>query len=277
MTQEQMGSEFGLSDILETVRRYKKIILIMPVICGLVAYVAVTFFMRPTWEASVLLQVGQIEQPGSEAKSVEPISTVIARMSQPSFAAEVLKRANLPSSEVGALSGILSASLKAQKVKDAELIEVRLRGYSKEMAQSLLLYSVDYIRDLHQKMMEPQVNRLQLQLQAADDDYQSVKAEVEYLKKQLQGNRDWNSYNATLSATVLQAKNGELRDLAQKKLMLTERLNPAMTFTTKIIGDVTASEGPVSPRKPLILGLAAMIGLLAGLFFAFVHAAVGRK
>jgi uncharacterized protein involved in exopolysaccharide biosynthesis len=43
-----------------------------------------------------------------------------------------------------------------------------------------------------------------------------------------------------------------------------------MTFSTKIQGYVTVSEGPISPNKPFIIESAILLGLIAGIFFAFL-------
>ena len=104
----------------------------------------------------------------------------------------------------------------------------------------------------------------------------SLKNESDNLKKRLLGKHDWSSYDATLSATVLLGKETQLRELEQKKLFLSEQINPSQTFNTKIIGDVSVTGGPVSPRKFFIIGIAILLGIFGGLLVAFVHNAISN-
>lgn len=280
MTQSSQDTQFSLADIAETIKRYKKLILITPGICGAFSYIFVTFFVLPTWEVSVVLQVGQVGQIGlvsqtglvSQApKLVEPIPNVISRMIQPSFAHSMLEQSSFKTEDIKTLENIYKSSIKVLKVKDADLIEFKVRGYSAQMAQLLATETINYLQNLHGEMMEAGITRIASQIQATNEDLLTVKAEVQFLKEQLQSNRNWNSYNATLAATVLQDKSTQLRALTQSKFLLTEQLSPSITFPTKIIGELTVSDDPVSPKKLLTITLAVLLGLIGGILAAFLH------
>jgi uncharacterized protein involved in exopolysaccharide biosynthesis len=62
--------------------------------------------------------------------------------------------------------------------------------------------------------------------------------------------------------------------MIQRKLMLEEQLSPLHTYTTKVVEEIFISDGPVSPKKPLLIGLAVLLGLLGAVFIAFVHNSV---
>ena len=144
------------------------------------------------------------------------------------------------------------------------------------MAQSLVENTVSYLQKLQDEMMVAGITRIKSQIQAVNEDLLTVKLDLDFLKRQLQGNRDWNSYNATLAASVLQDKTNQLRTLTEMKRLLLEQLSPTVTFPTKIVGDLTVSEDPVSPKKSLIIGVAILLGLFGGIFIAFLHNAVSK-
>ena len=276
MAQTDQDDEINLADIWATIKRYKQLTLVAPVLCGIAAYILVTFFIAPTWEASAILQVGQVGQVGQVAKQVESIPNVVSRMMQPSFAVKTLEQSNLKAGEFAAAEAIYKSTLKVTKVKDTDLIEFKLRGYSAEMAQSLVENTVSYLQKLQDEMMVAGITRIKSQIQAVNEDLLTVKLDLDFLKRQLQGNRDWNSYNATLAASVLQDKTNQLRTLTEMKRLLLEQLSPTVTFPTKIVGDLTVSEDPVSPKKSLIIGVAILLGLFGGIFIAFLHNAVSK-
>jgi hypothetical protein len=109
-----------------------------------------------------------------------------------------------------------------------------------------------------------------------DEDIRNVGAEAELLKKKLLASHNWNAFDATLSATLLKDKSMQLRSMIQEKLLLEEQLTPSRSYTTRMIDDIYVSEEPVSPNKPLIVALAILAGLLAGVLVAFAHHAIAR-
>jgi capsular polysaccharide biosynthesis protein len=272
MTQSGKEVEISLADMWVTVKRHKWIVLIAPVVCGIAAYILVSFVMAPKWQASAILQIGRV---GGE-KPVEPVANVIARMQHPSFAAGVTNRGDFKPGDLPTAKAIYRGSFKVNKIKDAELIEFSVQGYSPTMARNLASHTVSYLQKTHDEMMSASVTRINAQIQTTDEEIQKLKLAMDLLRKQLQGKHDWNSYNATLAATVLEDEAKELRGLTQRKLLLTEQLGPSSTFSTQIIGEVSVSENPVSPKKLSIVGMALLLGLFGGIFLAFARNAVGK-
>ena len=271
MAQIEQDDEICFADIWTTLKYYRQLILLAPLIGAIIAYIFVMFMVAPTWEASAIVQVGQVGQVGQVAKLVEPIQNVTFRMMQPSFQAGMFRQSNLNINELAGAKDIYGRTLKVSKVKDAELIEFKVRGYSADMAKSLTDTSISYLQKIHSEFFNTMEARLKAQIQMGDEESKLLKAEIAFLNKQLQGNHDWNSYNATLAATVLHDKSRQLRELSQVKLILAEQLSPSITFVTRVVGDVSVSEEPVSPKKGLIIGLAVLIGLVGGIFVAFAH------
>lgn len=267
MTQSVQESAVGLADIWKVIEGYKRIVIAAPIILGFLAFIWVTFLAVPTWEATGILQIGQVGQIGQNPKFVEPIPNVVSRMMHPSFTEKMLKE----SSDLKAAKGIYKGMLKVESIKGTDLIRFRVRGYSADMAALLARQAVDSLQKIHDEMMQGSIARINSQVEFVTTSLETLEAEAKLLNKRIQGSPDWNSCSATLAATWLQNNNNQVRNLAEKKLLLVELLSPSITYSTQVVGELEVSEGPVSPRKALIVGLATLVGLIGGIFFAFVH------
>ncbi|BBJ00632.1 hypothetical protein FGKAn22_23240 [Ferrigenium kumadai] len=273
MTQAAEEFEISLNDIWQTIKRYKQTILIAPVVCGIAAYVLVSFVMAPKWEASAIFRIGQI---GGE-KTIESAGSVMARMQHPTFAADVMSRTKLASADLRDAKNLYEDSLKVKKIDNEDLVELKVWGYSPETARALAANSVSYLQEIENDKLTGSVASIKAQLQHVDEEIQKIVLERDFMKKQLHGDRNWNSYTATIAATVLEDESKQLRDLEQRKHELTEQLRPYATYATKVIGGVWVSERPVSPKRSAIVGMALLLGLFGGLAIAFVHNALSKS
>ena len=70
---------------------------------------------------------------------------------------------------------------------------------------------------------------------------------------------------------------GELRNLEQLKLSYEEQLSPLRTYLTSRIGSTYVSEKPVAPKKGVIVVLSGVLGLMAGIFAAFIINAIQAR
>lgn len=273
MTQVEQEDKISLADIWAIIKRYKWIILAPSFICGIAASLWVNFFAAPQWEASAILRVGQVGQ----GAIVEPFANIILRMKHPSFADRVLNQPGFNPDELLAAKAIYEGSLKAAKIKDTDLVEFRLRGYSRNMAKMLAENTISFLQKVHGDMMAVEIARINGHIQTASEEIKALASEIETLENRLYGKRDWNNYNATLVAAALQERTNRLQNLTQRKRSFVEQLSPTMTFSTQAFADVTISDAPVSPRKNFIVGMSILIGLLGGLFMAFVSNAASTS
>lgn len=277
MKQTEQKAEISLPEIWDALKLYKRVFLIAPAICGLIAYILVTYVLAPTWETSAILQVGQVGQISGGAKPVETIQNVVSRMQHNSFATEMLSHAKIQAADLTSAKIIYKSTFKAAKVKDADLIEFKLRGYSPQMARELAENTVSYLQKIHDEIMVTNLTRIKAQIQITNEEIESVKEEEKFLKKRLQENHNWNSFDATLAATVLQKKEEQLAELMQKRLLLIDLLSPSITFSTKTIGELSVSDEPVSPKKSLFIAIAIVFGLLGTALTAYIQHFVMRK
>lgn len=275
MNVESRSDEITIEEIVGGLKRYKWLLLLTPLITGVIAALWVSFVLKPTWEASVTLDFGRIWQEGKEAVPVESVANASMRMKSTSFAKNVLESAGLSPDELGVAGGDLS-SIQVVNVKDSGWVAVSLRAHSPELANKLIGSCVVNLQKVHQSVMAASINRLNLQKTILDNSVKETDYEVARLKQKLLASHDWNAFDATLAATVLRDKTAELRDLHQRRLALEEQLHPERTYNTRVFGDISVSNGPVSPRKRMIIGVAILIGLFGAMVIAFVHNLIKR-
>ena len=123
--------------------------------------------------------------------------------------------------------------------------------------------------------MASSIDAIKAQIKFVNEELEEVKSERGFLKNQLLGRHDWGSYEATLAATILQDKSKERRELESRKLLLAELLGPSTTFSTRLVGDVSVT--PVTTKKAFIVALAILVGLIFGLFIAFVRSTIKNE
>ncbi len=271
MNEKMHNDEVSLQETLNLLRHYKKLLLGLPLVCAALAVLFIFAALRPSWEASAVLDVGHVGPV-----VVEPIGNAVTRMMLPSFAKGAINYAGIKSDELAAMQRFYS-TLKSSQVNGAELIEIKLRGPSAEMANNLIQGAIIKLQKVHNAMMAASIEKSTKQLLILTADIQKVSAETELLRNKLLASHNWNAFDATLSATLLQGKSSELRSMIQSKLALEEQLSPSRTYTTRVVDEIYVSEEPVSPNKRLIIGLAMLLGLLGAVVFAFAHNAFTSK
>lgn len=279
MNEESRGDVVNVRELFITAWRYKWLLLALPVVVAVLAAVWVSMVLRPMWEASAVLEVGHIGQGQGQGQGlVEPVTNVMTRIMLPSFAKGVLNNADIKSGELELdVARAFYGTLKVTQVKGAELIEIKLKGPSPEIAKNLIQGAIVNLQKVHSEMMAASIERNTKQLQILTADIQKVSAEIELLKNKLLVSHNWNAFDATLSATVWQGKSSELRSMIQSKLALEEQLSPSRTYTTRVVDEIYVSEEPVSPNKRLIIGLAMLLGLFGAVVIAFAHNAITSK
>lgn len=283
MSEENRSDEISFLEMFNILRRYKWLVLGLPLVAALLATLLVSFVLHPTWEASAVLeigQVGQVLQPGQVGLPgqalVEPATNVVTRMMLPSFTKGALASVDINPEQMDVARGFLK-TLKATQIKGSELVQIKLRGPSAEMARNLIQGAIASLQKMHSEMMAVTIDRNRKQLQILTEDIKKTSAESELIRKKLLASHNWNTFDATLSATLLQDKSIEMRDMVQRRLMLEEQISPSRSYTTRVVDEIYVSEGPVSPNKPLIIGLAVLLGLFGAIVLALAHNAITPK
>ena len=247
------------------------------VLATVLAALAYGSLVSPQWQASALIQIGQIGGTGP----VEPPLRAVERTKQGTFENAVLTQLGIPLFESDTEATLFRKSFKAKVPANTDLIEVDVRAHSPEDAKRRIEAVVATLRAAHDKIAEPSVTRLRSLAAQVAIDVQRVSKERERLLKTLE-DRSKVSVGERFSenvliASILQTKDSELREFEESRLQLDENLNPAKTYPTSLTDSVYISEKPVFPKKTLIVLLSGLIGLIVGVMSAFIVDAMRRQ
>lgn len=265
------NDEISLIDIFRVLKRYKWLLLAAPLFASSVALIMVRQ-MPSVWEGSALVLIGQVGQIG---QNIEPPARAVERMTNPSFMHEVADSGNFGTEDKSSVFLLYEESFKAKQLPNTDLIELKVRGYSREGVQALLMANVSGLRQIHDELIKPSVQNSKKNLALADRAINDVKNTMDWMQKRMMSGRV-NSTEAVPYAMLLQQKSSELQALEQRKISIEEQLSPARTYPTSLVGKIYTSNKPVSPKKGLIIAMAALLGLLVAILLAFLHYSYGR-
>jgi capsular polysaccharide biosynthesis protein len=233
------------------------------------------FLMRPQWESTAFIRVGQIGQMmHAPDRAIEPVASMVERMRMVPFQNDVLSRIKIGSEDPAAR--LYRRSIRIEPVPGTDLVQVKVRGRNREEAGQFVQATVDHLRDIHGRMVELALAASRLLLDELTQDLQNAVAEQDRLQQMtLSGNHadagESTADRALLANAAIGGKVPEIRDLRQRKLELEEELGPLHTYPTALFGEVFVPEEAAFPNKNLGLVLGVAAGLALGLVVAFVR------
>lgn len=217
------------------------------------------------YQASTLIEVGQVNAAGLEVPAV-----TVERMKSPAFVLEVAQQSGIEVADATDAARRLSASLQ----RNAPLIEVRTTGASRDEAIRLAESAIKLLHDKHMQLFEPRVKQLRSELDVTREKLGIVESELAVVDKTMAEAGRQGARAAALPYELLTSlrvqKATEAISLRQAIVGYNAALLPPATRPTDTVEGVYASRRPVSPRKALLLALGAVGGLLAGTLLVFL-------
>lgn len=275
--------EISLLEIWQVLVRQKKWVLGIPAL-ALIAAAAVSALIPPVWEATLVGQIGQIGQIGQVGQAgtqIETAANAVERIKQKPFQGEVLASMGIPLDEENPKGKLYRDTLTVKILKDTNLIEIKVRGHSREEAKRNAEATLDRLAKLHEELAKPTIQRQAQQMERVKQEINELREERESIKNTQQNKSKTDSggrfMESIIQANILVQRDRELRNLEQLKLSYEEQLSPLRTYTTARIDSTYVSESPVAPKKGLIVVLSSVLGLMAGIFAAFVLNAIQAR
>ena len=265
--------DISLQDLWRVLVEQRKWLFGIPILCVFLATVGIVI-ATPKWEATAVIQIGQVGQSGvgQGSQLIEPSVRAIERMKMKSFENDVLISLKIPVEDENPLASLFRRSLSLKALGTTDLIQVKVRGDSPDQAASWAQAVVDRLKNVHERLAQPTIDRLRKQQAELKKQMKMIEEERANLLKIVSKSSETSgdsrfSENLLLSNLLLQ-KNAELRDFEMRRLAAEEQLTSVRTYPTSLIDVVYVPEKPVSPKKLLMLVLAAILGLFLGVVVA---------
>jgi uncharacterized protein involved in exopolysaccharide biosynthesis len=268
--------EISLPDLWRILKSEKKWLLGI-----LILSIALSIFalltMQPKWEATGVIQIGQVAQQvvGQGPQLLEPPVRAIERMKMKSFETAVLARLRIAPEDGNPVAALFRSTLSLKALGTTDLIQVKIRATSRDQAENWASAVVDQLKEVHEKLAQPIIDRLRKQQIELKKQKQVIDEErVNLLRispnNSMIGNDSRFPANLLLS-NLLSQKNAELRDFEMRGLALDEQLLVIRTNPTVLIDRIYVPEKPAAPKKLLTILLAAIVGLILGTIVAFIR------
>lgn len=239
----------------------------------LAATLAFTHTVKPQWEATAWIQIGQVgTAPVGQDPRVEPFGRVVERMQLIPFQDDVVKSIGLSPDDADAK--LYRKSLKLEPLPyEGPLVKVSVRAHSPQLASQLAMATFTQLQIVHQRLEGMPLRLAQSRLAEVQAELQDVTSDRDRLQSTLSGGTaSKDSPGQLFVGSMLANKNEQLQGLLQTRGELLSRLSATYTYETSLMWPIYAPKGQVSPNVTLLWG----VGLLAGLCLA-VLAAVARN
>lgn len=236
----------------------------------------------PQYEATGLLQIGQLAQPGQVGQigqigrvPVESSVRVIERMMFPSFQDQVLKQLGW-GGQNDSRGYLFRHSLKVTLARNTDFVEMKVRGLTRDDAVLVLLATVDHLAATHREQLQPELDSLSADLAATEREAADVVKDFVRLNPvaRLQAElppRD--RFSETLLYQQLSlTKAQRLQELDRRAMQLRSWIALMQRQgTTGLVDLPWLPEQPVFPKRGQTLALAVLGGGFAGLLIAFLR------
>lgn len=219
---------------------------------------AYAFLKAPVYEAGVKLRIGQA---GPGPAGLFEVSDELSARLMAHYGEDVadgvkrerpfLKRATPQKG----LTTTVDLAVEGDTPEDAVALLERITGEVRKEHEATF--------DRNVKFLSERLNNLDVQRAALQQQYADASALFDQLKQ-----RD------PVQAALIMQERGRLTSsiigLDAEKPALAQRLSPPQTLPTALLGEISAPTKPAAPKKGLVLALAAVVGLMAGVMFAFI-------
>ncbi len=267
---------FSLPDVWRVLVSQKKCVIGLPIACLLFAIAAIAL-SKPKWEATAVIQIGQVGRSSVDQVSqlIEPPVRAIERMKMKSFEDDVLAKLKISPEEKNPIAKLFRSSLVLKALGTTDLIQVKIQALSRHHAELWVAAVTDRLKDIHEKLSQPTIDHLRKQQTELNKQVQIIEEERASLLRIVSKSSETSgesqfSANLLLSHLLLQ-KNAELRDFEMRRLATDEQLTSVRTYPTSLIDRIYVPEKPSSPKRLLIIVVAAVLGLILGAIVAFIR------
>lgn len=269
---------FNPHEVFSFLKRHAIKLSIGTVACAAIS-LALSYFIPNEWEATVILQTGQV-QPAAPSASpilVEQPARTTERLKAESFVNTLLNRLDLPT-QLGASrrADLIRNSLNAQVMRTSDLIKIKLRDFGQHEALLTLQAAQNQLIQAHTALLQPTLDRYKSNHDIISRQLVDAQLRLEQTRKLNNATKGGGSDSSVFSekvllADILHQTEAEVGKFQLQLSELNEQMSAARTFNTRVFSDATVSEYPVFPKRSLFLLAGAIMGFVVLFFVALLR------
>ena len=247
--------EINLTDLWRVLARRKALVLAMPVLSLLVA--ALYLLITPAvFESRAVIQVGQVGQVGQ----VEAPTVLVQRLKEQYRVDDKDAPAEMPR----------VTDISQDKKGSNSIITILVQEHSAEGAQKYLDQVVKNLLAEHSKRYNQAMNVQYQRLQSLDKQVQALSDHIGKLSTYIEAVRPQNPAQAAIIAIEKGKLLTEVPNLEAEYTALQLALSEIQSQPSKLLREPTLPKNKTKPKRASVLALAAVLGLMLGLFAAFI-------
>lgn len=243
MTKSSDENELQLLDLWSMAKDYKLLLISVPLFFGIIAII-VTLKMEPIWEASFIVEIGQADKSG---RLIEDPYRVMEKVTQSSRCK----------------SSHSKESTVATPIGQSNLIQIRIKRYSKKSLSNSASTCILFIQNSHNEIISPVVSDFNNQFARVEAHLKELKLEIDELKNYTK-NKLTNTELLILK-TLLQNTKILEQDLENRKITIKKELALFESFPTRQFDKIIIAKESTSNRFKVI-----SLGFILGIFLAIV-------
>jgi len=271
-----MEDEIDLRDIFGVLWKRRLLILGTFIIAVLLAGV-ISFAMPPVYKVSSIIVVGIFDDPTYASQA-----SMKNVMLSDEFLLEIFEVIS-PNGTSGDFR-TFKDDVKVEPVEDSDrLVEISIETKKKKEGLKAVETMIERYSMLSQDSYNKQEKILESQLADAEQRLDVINMEINQTREAMQGMEETSGSSTAVLAEmrfsrtldILNGKESQRSELMDRRMELQNQL--LLIRNLEIVQPAREPISPIWPRKALIIAIAGMLGLMAGVLAAFLREGLGGR
>jgi len=241
--------EIDLRELLRTISRYKKFIILFTLAVTLAAGVY-AYLKTPIYEIKADVQVGYVSNSNSKIYLIDP----------PALKLFILNTFNDQKKVYPKVSTTLVKGTR-------DILNITIDSVSNESAKAHLQTILNEIKRKEGTKLQAYTQNIEAQIKILQEQSKQLQKQLPILYKSLEKVKEPFIYQVLLSN--IKKTNDEILNIRLKVNELKDKISPLNITRTNVIGEIKQQDTPVKPKKKLIVIVAFITGLILSIFLVF--------
>jgi len=251
-----LEDEIDLRDLVRTIIKYKRMILITTIIMTFLAAIY-AYTKTPVYQIEADIQIGFINNSNSNSNSklyvLDPQATIV--FVKNNFNMKNIEKVDFP---------LVTISLVK---KTDNILHLSIQDISNQKAKEDLKKILSTLHQKENKKISSYLTNIDSQIKVLQKQKVNLQQDVTTFNNQLLSIKDPIIYQTTLE-TISQIKNN-IFNIEKQLNNLKNKISPQNIINTHFVGKIKEQDHPIKPKKKLIIIIAFITGLILSIFLVF--------